>query len=71
MVEITGIKIKIQDLEISLTPEEAKLLKQKLDELFSEHKPYYVYTYPIYLTTTTGATGNNLVPSCDGKVYYK
>lgn len=51
---IKSIKIEVQGRELELTPEEARKLKDELDELMSEKKtefvPYYPYwPYPVSL----------------------
>jgi hypothetical protein len=76
-VEITEIKISIgEDVKLSLTLNQAKELKVKLDELFVEQKPYYIqwpftyyppvdnpFTYPLITYSTYG---NGRTDTTDG-----
>ena len=65
MAEITKIVVKIGDIEVSLTQEQARDLQRTLNDLFGRSwYPYLPLTYPTYPTVvpsvwstlTSGAT---------------
>lgn len=45
-IEITSIQLKIGKKEISLTPEEAKLLAYKLNELLGQGNTDKIWSFP-------------------------
>jgi hypothetical protein len=52
-VEIKKVVIKIKDIELSLTIDEARALKKILNDAFGDKETIYVPTYPIYPTYPT------------------
>lgn len=46
-VELKEIKIKINDQEITLSIEDAKVLKKELDTLFKESISFVPYSVPV------------------------
>jgi two-component sensor histidine kinase len=48
-IEITEIKIKVGDKELSLTPEEARELGVVLDELLGKNKYVFLQSAPIHI----------------------
>lgn len=47
-IEITKLVLKIGNREIELTPEEARDLKYKLEEILAPVQSHTIYVYPSY-----------------------
>jgi hypothetical protein len=62
-VKITQIKVKIGEMEIILTIEQARKLKEELGKLFADGiTHYYPYTAPYYPYVTYTTTSGTYTP---------